>query len=194
MSERDLSGEHDLSSEFDVVEVERLIAATPERLWQIVGSAEGMRDWLSLCVFQPRLGGRILLDTSGSNEADRIVVFGRITALEAERHVAFSWAQLSSDRRVWPVDTLLEVSLSAQPGGEPPVPYIGRRVIPQLREIPAAARVTIASTDRPDLLAQHALGEPLLYWRVADANAVTDPFELTATLGRRVAIPAPPGA
>jgi hypothetical protein len=29
----------------------------------------------------------------------------------------------------------------------------------------------------------------LLYWRVADANAVIDPHELTDTLGRRIVIP-----
>jgi hypothetical protein len=33
----------------------------------------------------------------------------------------------------------------------------------------------------------------LLYWRIADANAVVDPNELTDTLGRRVDIPLPPG-
>ena len=38
-------------------------------------------------------------------------------------------------------------------------------------------------------LAQRTLGEPLLYWRVADANAVTDPFELTDTPGVSVTIP-----
>lgn len=86
------------------------------------------------------------------------------------------------------------IALLAQPGGEPPLPYVGRRFIPQLRDIPAAARVTITSGDRPDLLAQRTLGEPLLYWRVADGNAVTDPFELTDTPGLRIAIPLPPGA
>jgi hypothetical protein len=86
------------------------------------------------------------------------------------------------------------IALLPRPGGEPPVPYVGRRFIPQLREIPAAARVTITSGDRPDLLAHRTLGEALLYWRVADANAVTDPFELTDTPGQRVAIPSPPGA
>ena len=37
------------------------------------------------------------------------------------------------------------------------------------------------------------LADPLLYWRIADANAVIDPFELTDVLGRRVDIPLPPG-
>lgn len=81
------------------------------------------------------------------------------------------------------------VALQPQPGGEPPIPYVRRRFIPQLREIPLAGRITIASSDRPELIAQRTLGEPLVYWRVADANAVTDPFELTDTPGTRVAIP-----
>lgn len=86
------------------------------------------------------------------------------------------------------------IALLPQPGGEPPVPYVQRRFIPQLREIPVASRLTVTSGDRPDLLAHRTLGEPLLYWRVADANAVTDPFELTDTPGVRVVIPLPPGA
>jgi hypothetical protein len=50
-----------------------------------------------------------------------------------------------------------------------------------------------AALDRPDLLGAKHLGDPLLYWRIADANAVVDPNELTDTLGRRVDIPLPPG-
>ena len=36
-------------------------------------------------------------------------------------------------------------------------------------------------------------GDAELYWRIADANVVTDPFELTDTLGRGWRIPAPSG-
>ncbi len=83
------------------------------------------------------------------------------------------------------------IALLPQAGGEPPLPYVRRRFIPQLRDIPIAAMVGITSSDRPDLLAQRTLGEPLLYWRIADANAVTDPFELTDTPGARVAVAQP---
>ena len=38
-----------------------------------------------------------------------------------------------------------------------------------------------------------AFGNPELYWRIADANAVTDPLELTDEIGERVAIPSPNG-
>ncbi len=77
---------------------------------------------------------------------------------------------------------------------DPGVPYLLRRFIAQRRDIPAAGENRVACGDRPDLLAARMLGDPELYWRIADANAVTDPFELTDVLGRRVAIPFPPGA
>ena len=89
---------------------------------------------------------------------------------------------------------VVAIALLPQAAGEPPVPYVRRRFIPQLRDIPAAAQVGITSGDRPDLLAHRTLGEPLLYWRIADANAVTDPFQLTDTPGTRVVIPQAPGA
>jgi hypothetical protein len=78
--------------------------------------------------------------------------------------------------------------------GDPGVPYLLRRFIPQRRDIPLAGEHLVQSGERPDLLAAQALGDPELYWRVADANAVTDPFELTDDAGRRIVIPLPPGA
>ena len=77
--------------------------------------------------------------------------------------------------------------------GQPGVTYVLRRFIPQRRDIPAQLEHIVQAGERPDTLANRAMGDPELYWRVADANAVTDPFALTDTLGGRVAIPAPPG-
>ena len=76
---------------------------------------------------------------------------------------------------------------------DPPVPYVGRRFIPPRGSLAIAAQPRVASGERPDSLAARYLGDPLLYWRIADANAVVDPNELTDTLGRRVDIPLPPG-
>jgi len=56
-----------------------------------------------------------------------------------------------------------------------------------------AAQPLVTSGERPDSLAARYLADPLLYWRIADANAVVDPNELTDTIGRRVDIPLPPG-
>ena len=73
------------------------------------------------------------------------------------------------------------------------IPYVLRRFIPQRRDLPAAFEHVVHGGERPDGLAAQAYGDAELYWRIADANAVTDPFELTDTVGARVAIPQPPG-
>jgi len=71
--------------------------------------------------------------------------------------------------------------------------YVRRRFIPAPSTLAIAARHVVSALERPDLLGAKHLGDPLLYWRIADANAFVDPNELTDTLGRRVAIPLPPG-
>jgi hypothetical protein len=76
---------------------------------------------------------------------------------------------------------------------QPALVYVKRRFIPAPSSIAIAARHAVLSQERPDLLGATFLGDPLLYWRIADANAVVDPNELTDTVGRRVAVPVPPG-
>jgi hypothetical protein len=82
--------------------------------------------------------------------------------------------------------------LTSRPGEAPQV-YVRRRFIPAPSTMAIAVRHVVSALERPDSLAAKHLGDPLLYWRIADANAVVDPNELTDTAGRRVAIPLPPG-
>ena len=77
--------------------------------------------------------------------------------------------------------------------GDLGVLYVLRRFIPQKRDIAIAAEHIVHGGERPDQLAAQTLGDAELYWRIADANAVTDPFEQTDTLGARILIPQPPG-
>ncbi len=76
---------------------------------------------------------------------------------------------------------------------EPQIVYVLRRFIPDPRDLTIIARHIVAAHDRPDSLGVKYLGDALLYWRIADANSVVDPHELTDTLGRRVAIALPRG-
>lgn len=78
--------------------------------------------------------------------------------------------------------------------GDPGVPYLLRRFIPRRRDLSIVAEHIVVAGERPDTLAAQVFGDPELYWRIADANAVTDPFELTDTLGARLALPSAPGA
>lgn len=77
--------------------------------------------------------------------------------------------------------------------GDPGRVYVKRRFIPAPSTLAVAVRHAVQSLDRPDLLSAKYFGDPLYYWRIADANAVVDPNELTDTLGRRVTIPTPAG-
>jgi hypothetical protein len=76
---------------------------------------------------------------------------------------------------------------------EPEVVYVRRRFIPEPSALTVAVRHMVSSGDRPDLLGAKYLRDPLLYWRIADANAVVDPNELTDTVGRRIVIALPAG-
>ena len=76
---------------------------------------------------------------------------------------------------------------------DPGVVYVRRRFIPAPVSLTIVARHVASALDRADLLGAKYLGDALLYWRIADANAVVDPNELTDTLGRRVDIPLPAG-
>jgi hypothetical protein len=76
---------------------------------------------------------------------------------------------------------------------DPGIAYVLRRFIPQQRDIAVLLEHIVQSGERPDLLAAQAFADAELYWRIADANVVTDPFELTDTLGARVIFPAPSG-
>jgi hypothetical protein len=77
--------------------------------------------------------------------------------------------------------------------GDPGVVYVLRRFAPAPDTMMMAGRHLVVSMDRPDLLAAKYFGDPLLYWRIADANAVVDPNELIDTIGRRIDIPLAPG-
>jgi nucleoid-associated protein YgaU len=83
------------------------------------------------------------------------------------------------------------------PGGTP-VMYLARRIIPQTTTYTSVKSYVIVDGDRLDNLAAKFLGDPILYWMICDANAATDPDELSQQAGRTILIPLaagiPPGA
>ena len=78
---------------------------------------------------------------------------------------------------------------SAPDGRE--ITYVRRRFLPRGEDLPLLVEVTIAAGDRLDLITHRTLGDPEQFWRIADANNVMNPFDLTATPGEtiRVAVP-----
>ena len=73
------------------------------------------------------------------------------------------------------------------------VSYVMRRFIPGPEAFATMIEHTVVQGDREDLLAAKYLGDPLLSWRLCDANVVLDPAELTARAGLRIRITLPAG-
>jgi hypothetical protein len=79
------------------------------------------------------------------------------------------------------------------------VRYVVRRFLPDWRDLALLAEHRVAAGERLDLLAAAYLGNPELFWRIADGNDCVDPGELTVAPGRVLRItlnqglPAQPG-
>jgi hypothetical protein len=73
------------------------------------------------------------------------------------------------------------------------VTYLRRRFIPDTTDLPTLAFHDMSAVDRLDTVAATHYGDSQLWWRIADANAVSDPDELLEA-GRRLRITAPQGS
>jgi len=78
------------------------------------------------------------------------------------------------------------------------VAYLSRRIIPPISTYTRTQDYSVVAGDRLDNLAARFLGDPILFWMIADANGTSDPEELVSVPGRIIQIPLvsgiPPGA
>lgn len=73
------------------------------------------------------------------------------------------------------------------------IAYLARRFLPAPEALDTLTEHVIADRERPDHLAHNYLGDAELFWRIADANPVLDPNQLTDTPGNRIRIGFPEG-
>lgn len=71
------------------------------------------------------------------------------------------------------------------------VRYLARRVLPPRERFQPMEMVRLNGSERPDTLSADSYGDPLLWWRIADASGEADPHDLTGTEGRLLLIPLP---
>ena len=76
------------------------------------------------------------------------------------------------------------------PGGRE-VAYKLRRFLPPGASLPLLAEVTVMQGERLDLVAYRTLGDPLQFWRIADANDAVSPFDLEQPSGQILRVPVP---
>lgn len=71
--------------------------------------------------------------------------------------------------------------------------YLRRRFLPPLDGMVVIAEHRVSEGDRIDNLSARYLGDPLAYWRIADANHALQPETLTDPPGHviRIAMPRP---
>ena len=74
-----------------------------------------------------------------------------------------------------------------------PVTYLKRRFVPAPENFAVLQWHRVLQGERLDNLAAQFLGDPELFWRLCDANRALRPGELTATIGRALAITLPEG-
>ena len=73
------------------------------------------------------------------------------------------------------------------------VPYLRPRLLPSPDSFSVITTYEVRAGDRSDVLAFRQFGDAEQWWRIADANPVLDPRELTDTPGRKLRITLPQG-
>jgi len=71
--------------------------------------------------------------------------------------------------------------------------YLQRRFVPSPTLFQLIQEHTVTQDERLDNIAAKYLGDPELFWRIADANGAMRPEELVETVGRRLRITLPQG-
>ena len=73
------------------------------------------------------------------------------------------------------------------------VVYLKRRFLPSPDLFQLLQEHTVMQGERLDNIAAKFLGDPELFWRIADANGAMRPEELVETVGRKLKITLPQG-
>ena len=73
------------------------------------------------------------------------------------------------------------------------IAYLSRRFLPPADSFTLLQEYVVTQGERLDNIAAQALGDPLLFWQLCDANNAMRPEELTETIGRRLRITLPQG-
>jgi hypothetical protein len=86
----------------------------------------------------------------------------------------------------------LDTEMLDQPSGSSII-YLRRRFVPPPERFQLLQEHTVIQGERLDTIAAQYLGDPTLFWRLADANRAMRPEALTETAGRVLRITLPAG-
>jgi hypothetical protein len=87
----------------------------------------------------------------------------------------------------------IETAVVPDPSGG--IAYVRRRFPPSGASLPVMVETAVAPGERIDLVTNRVYGDPLLFWRICDANDALDPLEMlreaAADPTRRLRVPLP---
>ena len=69
------------------------------------------------------------------------------------------------------------------------IAYLSRRIIPQASIYPQTQNYSVIIGDRLDNIAARYIGDPILYWMIADANTAFDPDKVADEPGTVIQLP-----
>lgn len=95
-------------SVFPVVRMSVEINAPIEKVWALVSTPEGVREWFTRQTFEPRPGGRLEMHV---NYGVATTITGKVTVFEPPHRLGFTWHEQEEGREPWPVDTLVTLAL-----------------------------------------------------------------------------------
>jgi nucleoid-associated protein YgaU len=96
--------------------------------------------------------------------------------------------QFAANSRYYGIDT---ATIRLADGRD--IAYVRRRFLPQPDQFQVIERYTVVQGDRLDNIAAKYLGDPTLFWRLADANNAMRAEESIETIGRTLNITLPQG-
>ena len=73
----------------------------------------------------------------------------------------------------------IEIADLSLPDGRT-VTFARRRFLPAGESLPLLSFVNVSPVDRIDLVADRVYGDPLMFWRLCDANDAMDPLQMIA--------------
>jgi uncharacterized protein YndB with AHSA1/START domain len=91
------------------------INATPDRVWGVMASAEGIKKWLGPATYEPRQGSKI--DFNVTHEGGKYYMFGEVMTFDPPHELAFTWTEQPVGGEAWPASTLVTLTLTPEGDG-----------------------------------------------------------------------------
>lgn len=97
-----------------IVKLEIEILASPEKVWDVFSTQEGMQRWLGMRGYEPKIGGSYRMHVTHDGVFD---FYGEVVTYNPPRELAFTWTEHEQGKDPWPIHTLVTILLTPTKNG-----------------------------------------------------------------------------